>query len=270
MEKFLQYLKDNSEKIISAGLILIIGYAFIRLLLFLLDKTLNRSKLDTTAHKFIVSFTKTLLYIILVMVFLSQLEFDMNSLVALMGAVGIAIGLAIQGTVANITGGITILMSKPFISGDLIEINSVLGIVSSINIVQTKIHTIDNKVIFIPNSEISSNKIINYSSEKTRRLDLVFSIGYKCDFSLAKKLINNIIDLHEDILSDPLPIVRVTELSSHSVDIAVKVWTPTDKYWDVRFDLLEQVKLTFDDNGINIPFNQLDVHVKNSNNDKHI
>lgn len=261
MDKFLKFIEDNSEKLIGAAIVIVVGFILVKLLLFLLDKTLKRSKLDKTAYRFILSFSRALLYVILAMVILSKLNFDMNSLVALMGAVGIAIGLAIQGTVANITGGITILMNKPFVAGDLIEVNTVLGTVSSINIFRTKIFTIDNKVIFIPNSEISSSKIINYSAEKTRRLDLVFSISYQNDFTIAKDLINAVVEVHEDILADPAPLVRVTELSQNSIDIAVKVWTPTEKYWDVRFDLLEQVKLSFDKNGVIIPYNQLDVHV---------
>ncbi len=262
MDKFLEFIKGNSDKLISAGIALVGGYFLIKAVLMILDKSLTKSKLDITAHKFMLSFSKTILYIILVIVVLSQLKFDMNSIVALMGAVGIAIGLAIQGTVANITGGITILMSKPFVAGDFIEVNSVLGTVSSINIAQTKINTFDNKAIFIPNSEISASKIINYSAEPNRRLDLIFPISYSNDFNLAKEIITEIVSKHPDILADPVPIIRVTELSQHSIDIAVKVWVLTDRFWDVRFDLLESVLKAFGENGINVPFNQLDVHIK--------
>ncbi|MFZ2539245.1 MAG: mechanosensitive ion channel domain-containing protein, partial [Oscillospiraceae bacterium] len=145
------------------------------------------------------------------------------------------------------------------------EIENVSGTVRHINILQTKLLTFDNKAIFIPNGQVSEAKIVNFSSQATRRLDLKFAIGYKVDFKKAQALIASIIETHELTLKDPEPIIRVCELTSSSVIIALKVWVNTEHYWDVNFDLLEMVKTAFDENNITIPYNQLDVNVNQVN-----
>jgi len=260
-DKFLKFVEESGPNILASIVILVLGIVVIKVLLNVLKKAFKRSKLDPICHKFIVSFIKVTLYIILIIITLSNLGVPMTSLVTLLGAAGLAISLAVKDSLANLAGGFILLFSKPFKVGDYIELSGISGTVKHINILQTKLNTIDNKAIFIPNGQVSSDKIINYSAEATRRLDLTFSISYKDDIITAKKLLENIVLNHEFTLKDPAPVIRVCEHASNSINIVVKVWVSTENYWDLNYDLLEGVKLLFDDNNITIPFNQIDVNL---------
>ena len=186
----------------------------------------------------------------------------MTSIITTIGAAGVAVALALQNSLSNVAGGFLILMNKPFVNGDFISTNGNEGTVEDISILSTKLLTVDNKVIYIPNSMISGNTLVNYSREEKRRVDLVFSIAYEEDFKEAVKIISGVIAEHKLILSDDAPFVRVSALSASSVDITVRVWTKTPDYWTVYFDLIEQVKSAFDQNGIEIPYSKLDVNLK--------
>lgn len=260
-KKFLDHIETIAPKLLGAIIVLVVGIVIIKFLMNILKKAFAKSKLDPICHKFILSLLKITLYILLFIITLSMLDVPMTSLVALLSVAGLAVSLAVQGSLANLAGGFILLFTKPFKVGDFIELESVSGTVKHINILQTKLLTFDNKAIFIPNGQVSEAKIINFSSQDTRRLDLIFSISYQDDFKKAQALINKIIQNHELTLKNPTPIVRVCELSSSSVNIALKVWVQTEHYWDVNFDLLEMVKTAFDENNITIPFNQLDVNL---------
>ncbi len=252
----------NGDNLIISAIILIVGLILIKFLHGALKKVLKKSRLDPICHKFVLSFLKITLYILLIIIVLSQLGIPMTSLVTILGAAGLAIGLALQDSLSNLAGGFILLFSKPFQVGDYIEIAEVAGTVKHINILQTKLDTFDNKAIYIPNGQVSSAKIINYSREKNRRLDLIFSIGRNDDFVKAKKLIFDIVEKNEFSLNDPAPIIRVCAHTANSIDIAVKVWVLTENYWNLNYDLLEDIKIAFDHNHINIPFNQMDVYIK--------
>jgi len=184
-----------------------------------------------------------------------------TSFVAVLGAAGLAIGLALQGSLANFAGGVLILLFKPFRVGDFIEAQGVSGSVREIQIFSTLIHTPDNKVIIVPNGKLSNNVITNFSKETKRRTDLFFSIGYQDDIDLAKKLIKSQISGDPRIDADPEPLIAVSELAASSVNLTVRVWTNAEDRSSVRYDLLEAVKNSFDTNGISIPFPQSDVRL---------
>ena len=219
------------------------------------DKTIMK----TLAYAFSIG-AKTLVLVCLV----GYLGIDTSGITALITSLGVCIGLAVNGAVSNLAGGVTILVTRPFKVDDYIEAQDVSGTVEDIHMICTKIRTPDNKVIYVPNGALSNGTIINYSEKDTRRLDLNFSVSYSCDFEKAKALVWDIITSHELALTDPAPFVRMSEHGESSITITARVWTKNSDYWTLNFDVLEAVKKSFDENGIEIPYNQLDVHVKNS------
>lgn len=261
-QNVIKFFTDRGGDILIAIAILIVGLILTKLLISALKKGLKKSKLDPICHKFVLSFLKITLYVLIVIIVLSKLGIPMTSLVTILGAAGLAIGLALQDSLSNLAGGFILLFTKPFQVGDYIEISEVAGTVKHINILQTKLHTVDNKAIYIPNGQVSSAKIINYSREENRRLDLVFSIGHNDDFVKAKEIITDIVARNPYTLKEPAPIIRVCEHAANSINIAVKVWVLTEHYWDLNYDLLEDVKLAFDKNNISIPYSQMDVYIK--------
>ena len=187
----------------------------------------------------------------------------MTSIIAIIGAAGLAVGLALQSSLSNLAGGFIILFSKPFQVGDYVEYGGVSGTVSAISILYTRLLTIDNKAIYIPNGQISNSTLVNYTEEPKRRLDLVFSISYDDDFKKAKKILAEIISSKPTALNEPdPPAIRVTEHAASSINIIVKIWVKSEDYWNLYYDLHEEVKTRFDEEGISIPYNQLDVIFK--------
>lgn len=193
---------------------------------------------------------------------LTALNVPMSSIITVFGAAGLAISLALQSCLSNLAGGFIILFSKPFSAGDTIELDGSVGNVKTISILYTKIETFDGKIVSIPNGKVSEAKIINYTESPNRRVDLQFDISYDADFRTARKLITDIITSDKLILNDPEPIVRMSAHNESSVSIDVRVWTANDNYNTVRYGLIESVKESFDKNGIEIPFNQLDLNIK--------
>ena len=189
--------------------------------------------------------------------------FNIGSFITAIGAAGVAASLGLQDSVAQFASGIQILLNHPFKNGDFVEVNGIQGNVADIRFMNTVITTADNKRIIIPNSHITTNHIINYSAENIRRIDLIYSIGYADDMSKAKNVIMNVAECNELILNDPAPQVFVNSHEASSINLVAKIWCKGTDYWDVYYQMQEQVKLAFDANGISIPFNQLDVHVKN-------
>lgn len=260
-EKFFAFLEAHGGKILLSIAILVVGLILVKLLRTVIKKILQRSRLDPICHKFILSLLTVTLYVIVVITALATLEVNMTSIVTMLGVAGLAVGLAVQDSLANLAGGFILLFTKPFKVGDFIEITGITGTVKHINILQTKLYTIDNKAIFIPNGQLSAAKIINYSAEKTRRLDLTISAGYGDDFYKVKQILSEVVENNELALTDPPPIIRMSEHSDHCINYAVKVWVSTENYWELNYDLLEQVKAQFDKNGISIPFPQIDIHM---------
>ena len=186
----------------------------------------------------------------------------MSSIITIFGAAGLAVSLALQNCLSNLAGGFIILFSKPFVAGDILEIDGSVGKVDTISILYTKIITFDNKTVFIPNGKVSEGKIINYTESPTRRIDLKFDISYAADYQKARELILTAAADNKLILKSPEPLVRMSAHSDHSVAIDVLVWVNNDDYFNVRYSMIESVKSSFDENGIEIPFSQLDVHIK--------
>ncbi|WP_432650255.1 mechanosensitive ion channel family protein [Huintestinicola sp.] len=262
LKSFYDALIAYLPTVVTAIIIYIAGKIIAKILLHIIDKAMGRSRIDETAQGFLRSLIGIIFTAFVIVITLSTLGIPMTSIITTIGAAGVAVALALQNSLSNVAGGFLILMNKPFVKGDFISTNGNEGTVEDISILSTKLLTVDNKVIYIPNSMISGNTLINYSREEKRRVDLKFSIAYEEDFKEAIKIISGVIAEHKLILSEDAPFVRVSDLSASSVDITVRVWTKTPDYWTVYFDLIEQVKSAFDQNGIEIPYSKLDVNLK--------
>ncbi len=261
-DNFVVQFQNKLPTIIFAVIFFIVGIIISKLCIKLMSRGLSKSKLDPTYHSFLKSLVKVVLYTIIIVIVLSKLDVPTSSIVAVIGAAGLAVGLSLQNSLSNLAGGFIILFSKPFKVGDYIEAENISGTVHAISILYTRLITIDNKVIYIPNGKISSAVLTNYNGEKIRRLDLIFSISYNNDFRQAKNIILDVINKNPLSILEPAPIARVTEHGANSLKIDAKVWVLADDYWSLRYDILEDIKLRFDEEGIQIPFSQLDVNLK--------
>ena len=228
----------------------------------LVKKMLDRSTLDKGVVNFVVSVLKFVMYAILIMIVVDKLGFQTTSLLTLFGSAALAIGMSLQGSLSNFAGGILILIFKPFKVGDYIIVGTNEGTVKSIEILYTRLVTIDNKVVMLPNGSLSNSSIVNVGAENTRRIDIQIGIGYSSDIPKAKKLLEQVINSEKGILKDKDILVVVKSLDESCVTLETRAWVNTADYWNVRFNLLERYKNIFDENGIEIPFNQLDVHMK--------
>lgn len=248
---------------LKALAILIIGLQIIKWLSRTFNKFLTNRSVDESLKPFLKSLFYNLLFILLVLSVLATVGIQMTSFVAILGAAGLAIGLSLQGTLQNFAGGVIILTIKPFKVGDFIEAQGFSGTVKAIYIFNTVLNTPDNKRILIPNGKLSNESVINYTTEETRRVDLVFGISYGDDIKKAKDLLEQIVKADERVLAEPAYNIRVGSLGDSSVNILVRPWVKTDDYWGVYWDFQEKVKLEFDKAGISIPFPQRDVHIYN-------
>ena len=244
-----------------AVVIFLIGRWAAKFLSNLVRKALGRADVSETLIKFVVNLSYVAVLIFAIIAALARLGVQTTSLVALLGAAGLAIGLALQGSLANFAAGVLILFFKPYKVGDRVEINGVTGDVESIQIFNTIVITADNKTAIIPNAQVTSGNIINYSAKGLIRLDMVFGIGYGDDLLKAKQILQEIITADERVAQDPAPTVAVLELGDNSVNFAVQPYVKISDYWGVLFNTTEQVKLRFDQEGISIPFPQRDVHL---------
>ena len=248
--------------IIFALLIFIIGKFLVNLITRIVRKLLVKAQVDNILVNFISSIVKSLLLLFVVIASLNQLGVDTTSLIALIGAAGLAIGLALQGSLQNLASGVMLIVFRPFKDGDYVEAGGTAGIVEQIGIFTTMMRTGDNKEVIVPNGQIFSGIITNYSKRDTRRVDMVFGIGYDDDIRKAKDIIVGIVEADERILKDPAPLIAVGELADSSVNFNVRPWVKSGDYWGVYFDLNEKIKLAFDENGVSIPFPQMDVHLQ--------
>lgn len=249
---------------IAAGQVLgifLVGVVAIKLVLHFERKILEKSKLDESVHRFILRGTKFALWTVLIIAILSKLGMETTSLVTVIGAGGAAIALALKDSLGNVAGGIIILINKPFIKGDTIELAGVTGIVDSIDLLTTQLHTFDNKVVTVPNGTITTLIMTNYSREELRRVDCQFSISYDADIATAKELLYNVAICNEKILQDRDIVIGVAEQGDSGILIDLKVWCSTSDYFDVKYYLEENVKIAFDEAGINIPYNTMDIHI---------
>lgn len=251
-----------SINIVMTLVIFFIGRLVVKIIVSLSKKLMKRASMDETLIKFISSIVQGLLMLFVIVAAIDQLGVDTTSLIALVGAAGLAVGLALQGSLQNFAAGVMIILLRPFKSGDFIEAAGTSGTVEQVSIFSTTLKTPDNKVVIVPNGEIHSGTITNFSANKTRRVDMVFGIGYDDDIRKARESIQEILSSDERILKNPEPQIAVSELADSSVNFIVRPWVNSSDYWSVKFDTTEEIKLKFDELGISIPYPQMDVHLE--------
>ncbi|MEO1033038.1 MAG: mechanosensitive ion channel domain-containing protein [Bacteroidota bacterium] len=261
IDKGYNLIVEFAPKLLAAILIWIIGSWIIKLLLKGIKKVMNKGNYDESLKKFLTNLTNWILKIILVVVVLGTVGVETTSFAAILAAAGLAIGMALQGSLGNFAGGVLIMIFKPFKIGDLIEAQGELGVVKEIEIFTTKLTGLSNKEIIIPNGALSNGNIINYTSEGTRRVDLVYGVSYDSDIKQTKDVMLNVLTSHPKVLQDPAPAVTVLELADSSVNFAVRPWCNVEDYWDVYFDVTENMKIALDAAGIEIPYpHQVEIH----------
>lgn len=253
---------DIALIILAAIIVFSIGMKLIKLIEKLIKKEHKFSKVDKSIKSFIVSFTSTGLKILLFIFVLTILGVPLASLLGLISSCAIAVGLALQGGLSNIAGGVMILIFKPFKEGDYILVNGNEGKVKETTLFYTTIVTVDNKLIQLPNGNLSNSDIVNFTTATKRRVDIDFCVSYDSDIDKVKEIIREEIDKHELILKDEEIVVRMKEMADSSLIFVSRVWVLTDDYWTVNFDLKENIKKAFDKKGIEIPFPQMDIHMK--------
>lgn len=261
LDKFIEWCASTVGTIVWALIVWVIGKKILKALLKVLGKALDRSRLDEGVTKFMLSLSRFAGNVVLVIMIIDILGFDTTSFIAVLGSAGIALGMSLQGSLANVAGGILILLFKPFAVGDYIVAGGYEGNVTTIDLLYTKLITIDNKMVTIPNGTLSNSSIVNVASQPQRRLDIQIGIGYSSDLKLAKRLLLDAMNKQAGVLTDKDIMVVVKSLDDSCVTLETRCWVMTSDYWNVRFALLEGYKETFDDNGIEIPFNQMDVHI---------
>ena len=268
MEKYSKWIEVGMEKIIEYGLMLIvaivvlfIGFKIAKFISKQISKVMEKRGLDVTIRSFLTSIISITLKILVVITVLSIVGVETTSFAALLAAAGLAVGMALSGTLQNFAGGVMISLFKPFKVGDLIEAQGFLGIVKEVEIFNTILLTLDNKTIIIPNGGLSTNPITNFSTEELRRVDMVFGIGYDDNIDETKKVLWALIKADERVLETPEAFIGLGELADSSVNFTVRLWVKADDYWGVFFDFTENVKKTFDKENISIPYPQTDVHL---------
>jgi len=256
------YATEYGLKVLGALLIFFIGKWVARKIVTLMRRGMERANVDPT----LISFASNALYVVLIIMIIvaaiSNVGVETTSFMAIFGAAGLAIGLALKDTLANVGAAVLIIFFRPFKVGDFIEASGVMGNVKSINLFSTTLTTADNRSIIIPNGALIAGNIINYTGNQTRRIDMAFVIDYKDDLKVAKEVVMRVLQAHEKVLNDPEPIVAVGALERDGVQLIARPWVAVENYWDVMFEITELVKLEFDKHKITVPFPQMDLHVK--------
>lgn len=264
MDKYIDIITANALKVLVAIVVLFVGFKLINFASYVLKKA-YKSRISNDAVYFLFQIGEIIVKVALIISIIAFLGIPTTSFVAILGSVGLAIGLSLQGSLSNFAGGFLILMLKPFKSGDFITGAGHSGTVEEIQIFYTKILTPDNKVITIPNSQLSNDSIINFSANKTRRLDFNLGVGYQEDIDKVKNAVMRVIERTPHILKTPEPFVHLGEWADSSINFIVRVWVNTEDYWDANFSLMEEFKREFDKEGIEIPFPKMDVYLKKEN-----
>jgi small conductance mechanosensitive channel len=254
------YVLPWGTQIILALLIFIIGRIAVGMITNGINKVMTAAKLDPILINFLSGILRSVLLLLVIVFALSKLGLDTTSLVALLGAAGLAVGLALKDSLSHFAAGVMLILFRPFKVGDYVEINGIGGSVEQITILSTRLKSPDNKVITVPNGSVFGNTMINFSEQTTRRVDMVVGISYGSDLLKAKAILEEMVNGHELVLKDPEPKIAVSELADSSVNFVVRPWVNAADYWTVKWDLTEKIKLRFDAEGIEIPFPQMSVH----------
>ncbi|MFA9489082.1 MULTISPECIES: mechanosensitive ion channel family protein [unclassified Mannheimia] len=257
-----EWIIPYGTKVLLAIAIFVIGKFLAQIISKLLGKAALKSTRDEMLQSFIKSISYFLLLLIVVIASLSQLGINTSSLVALIGAAGLAIGLSLQNSLQNFAAGVMLLIFKPFQKGDFIETGGMSGTVERMGILVLELRTGDNKTLLIPNGKVFSDSIVNYSNNPTRRIDFTFDISYESNLKEAKEIIQRILENNVYVLKEPAPVVAVGALAANSVQLVVRPWVQTPNYWAAYWEIIEQVKLAFGEAGVSIPYNQMELHIK--------
>lgn len=264
-EKIYDLLLTYGPKFILAIVVLILGFWITNVLTRILRRRLEKRKTDISLQTFFTSMVNILLKTLVVLSVLGMVGIEVTSFIAILGAAGLAVGLALSGTLQNFAGGVMILIFRPFKTGDYIDALGYNGTVTEIQLFVTILKTPDNKTVILPNGSLSTNSLTNFSTQPTRRVDMTFGIAYTDNIDKAKKILKDLTEKDKRILNDPAPVIAVSELADSSVNIVLRPWVNTSDYWAVYFDMHENVKKEFDKQGISIPFPQNDVHLFKAN-----
>ena len=249
------------KTVLFALILLLICLIVKRILLRLLNRGLKKSHIEKSFHTFIRSAGNIVLWFVTIMIVAESLGINASSLLALAGIVGLAISLSVQDSLSNLAGGLTILATHPFKVGDYVDIGDTGGTIMEIGMVHTRLNTVDNRMILVPNSKVVDAQVTNYSAEPNRRVDLKISAPYDAPVEQVKTAILGVVNQHEKVLQDPAPFVRLNSYDESAMTYAVRIWCANEDYWDVYHDVLEQTKTAFDREGLSMPYPQLDVHV---------
>lgn len=267
-ETIMPYIVEYGLDLVGAILILIVGWIVANWIQRRIRKAGKKSeKLDETLTTIFAKTAKVVIMVVVIIAVLQQFGVQTASLLAVVGAAGLAIGLAWQGTLSDIAAGIMILIMRPFKIGDAVEVAGTSGVIDEIGLVLTKMHTFDNIAMYMPNSDIWGSKIMNYAANDTRRVDMVFGFGYDDNMDQAMQIAREVLEADERVLEDPAPQIAVSELGDSSVNIIVRPWTAKENYWDLKFDITKRIKERYDEEGLSIPYPQRDIHLfqENSN-----
>ncbi|MBU4278340.1 MAG: mechanosensitive ion channel [Proteobacteria bacterium] len=248
-------------QVVGAIAIMALGILAAKAFTKIFRKVLRRAKIDETLVSFGGNMLQFVLIMLVVIAALSRLGFQTSSLIAMMGAAALAVGLSLQSNLSNLAAGVLILIFRPFRLGEMVEMGGILGKVEEITIMVTKLRMVDGKLAIMPNTKAFNDKLINFTAAKTRRVDLVIGIGYNDDIKKAKDILQRLVEEDPRVLKEPKPSIIVLNLGDSSVDIGVRPWTKNTDWWAVKCDLTEKIKITFDEQGINIPYPQRDVHL---------
>ncbi len=262
LQDFYRVIVDFSMSLLGAIIVLIVGLFVIKHVMKLVTKFIEESKMDVMLKPFLQSTISILLKVFLFIIVVGIVGIETGSIIAVLGAASLAIGLAFQGTLANLASGIILIIIKPLRAGDFIEVIGKVGTVEAVQFFATKLVTLDNKIIFIPNSTVLNSDLTNYSMMETRRVDQMYGVGYESDIDAVKKVIREEIDAIPQSLQNPEPFVALAEHADSSINFVVRVWCKAEDYWTVHFALLENIKKRFDKENINIPYPTFDINQK--------
>ncbi|WP_417683666.1 mechanosensitive ion channel domain-containing protein [Pseudidiomarina aquimaris] len=268
MDQFMGWITENQDLIVSyvikfivAILILIIGKMIANSVAKLLGRGMTKKGVDGAVISFLSAIVKSVIFIAAVLMALSQVGVQTTSFIAILGAAGLAIGLSLQGSLSNMASGVLIIMFRPFRAGEYVDAGGVSGTVNEVNIFQTVLKTPDNKVVYVPNAQITGQPITNYSREDTRRVDLLIGVSYDADLHKTKEVLESVLKAENRLLKEPAWNIQVHALNNSSVDFIVRPWVNSTDYWPVYWDLMREIKIALDKNDIGIPYPQMDVHL---------
>ena len=262
MNSILSWLEEAGMNLLSGILVLVIGFFLVHWIGKLLKRNKKLLTVEPTLRGFLQNLVKIFLSVIVILTAVNMMGIPMTSVVTLLASGGVALGLALQGAVGNLLGGLILLILRPIRAGEYVKIGEHEGVVKTVGAYYTELITVDNKQLSLPNGSLTNTPITNFSREGTRRLDLAFSVDYSSDLDQVYRVLNELVAKEKDILPDPAPQIVLAKCADSSLDFAVRVWVKTDDYWPVNFRLLDQGKRALDAAGISIPFPQMDVHVK--------